>query len=100
MTSRLRIAEYQGGNYAGIQAPDTRTLVARQVIDFTDGLEHKSGAFSGDTRLVEISTNASCAVFCSGTSPTAIIDDQFMPAGGLRVYIVAPGGKLSVIADS
>lgn len=99
MASLLRIAEYQAGNLAGIQAPVTPAIVVQAALDFTAGIQ-TSAAFSGDTHLIEISTNASCAVKVGGKTPVATTSDQFMPAGGLRVYIVAPGDKLSVIADT
>ena len=101
MTSRLKIAEYKAGNYAGIQAPIADgTQTEQAFIDFTDGAPHQSAAFGGDTRLIEVSTNASCAILVGGKNPTASENSQFMPAGGLRVYVVQPADKLSVIADS
>lgn len=100
MTSRLKIAEYYGASFAGIQAPKGPALRIQAAIDFSDGQVHQSAAFGGDTRLIEISTTAPCAYRVGGENPTVTTDDQFMAAGGQRVYVVDPGDKLAVIADS
>lgn len=99
MSSKLKIAEYPAGNFAGIQAPVAPAVVVQTALDFSGGVQ-QSAAFGDGTRMIEISCTASCAIKVGGKSPTATADDQFMPAGGLRVYIVTPGDKLSVIADS
>jgi hypothetical protein len=100
MSSHLKIAEYTEPLFAGVQAPIGPPTVEQTVIDFTDGQPHQSAAFQLTTRLIEVSTTANCAVLCGGQNPVASVNSQFIPAGGLRVYSVRPGDKLSVIADS
>lgn len=99
MSSKLKIAEYSAGTLAGIQAVVAPAVQVQPALDFSGGVQ-QSVAFGGDTKMIEISATASCAVKVGGTNPTATANDQFIPAGGLRVYVVAPGDKLSVIADS
>jgi len=100
MSSHLKIAEYTEPVFSSVQAPVSPPALEQPVIDFSSGTPQQSNAFSPSTRLIEVSTTANCAVLCGGSNPVASVNSQFIPAGGLRVYSVRPGDKLSVIADS
>lgn len=98
--SFLNIVEYSAGNFAGIQAPITPPVAVQARIDFSDGLAHPSAAFSGDTRMIEVSCDAVCSVKVGGTAPAATTNDSRFYAGRVAYFIVKPGDKLSVITNT
>lgn len=98
--SFLYIVEYPAGNYAGIQAPVTPPVAVQPRIDFSDGLAHSSAAFSGDTRMIEVTCDAVCSVKVGGTAPSVTTNDSRFYIGRVSYFIVKPGDKLSVIANT
>jgi hypothetical protein len=96
----LYISEYSAGSFAGIQAPIAPPVAVQSRIDFSDGLAHQSAAFSGDTRMIEVTCDVVCSVKVGGTSPVATTNDSRFFIGRVSYYIVTPGDKLSVILNT
>jgi hypothetical protein len=98
--SKLFITEYVAGAFAGIQAPVCPPVATQPRIDFGDGLAHQSAAFTGDTRMIEVTCDAVCSVLVGGTNPVATPDHSRFFAGRVNYFIVTPGDKLSVIQNT
>jgi hypothetical protein len=95
----LYVTEYYAGNYAGIQAPLTPPVVRQARIDFSGGGSFQSPAFSGDTRMIEVTCDSVCSVVVGGQNPIATVNDSRFYIGRVAYFIVTPGDKLAVIAN-
>jgi hypothetical protein len=95
----LYITEYSAGNYAGIQAAICPPVARPARIDFSGGGSIQSQAFSGDTRMIEVTCDAVCSVVVGGLNPVATVNDSRFYIGRVTYYIVAPGDKLAVIVN-
>lgn len=88
----------------GVLLPKGPAL-AHQAIAIS-GVSAQSAAFSNNTRIIRVATDAVCAVEIGGTGPVAIVaagglGSQRMPANGPpEFYAVNPGDKLAVITTT
>jgi hypothetical protein len=98
--SLLYVTEYPAGSYAGIQAPVCPPVTTQTPINFSDGFAHQSAAFSGDTRMVEVTCDAICSVLVGGKAPVATVNHSRFFAGRVSYFIVTPGDALSVIVNT
>jgi hypothetical protein len=95
----LYITEYYAGNWGGIQAPICPPLVRQSRIDFSGGGSIQSQAFSGDTRMIEVTCDGVCSVIVGGLNPIATVNDSRFYIGRVAYFIVTPGDKLAVIVN-
>lgn len=93
------ITEYKAGSFAGIQAPIADGTQVAQGQVAVGGVSNQSAAFSGDTRLIEVTCNEIVSIRVGGTNPVATINDTRFFAGRVSYYVVNPGDKLAVIAN-
>jgi TPP-dependent trihydroxycyclohexane-1,2-dione (THcHDO) dehydratase len=82
-----------------IQAADLSAVIGTQVVDFTSGEAKTANAFDSKTRFVRVNVSGICS-FASATSPTATVNDARMAADATEYFGVAPGQKLSFIANT
>jgi hypothetical protein len=95
----LYVTEYPAGNIAGIQAPVCPPCARQQRIDFSGGGSVQSQAFSGDTRMIEVTCDSVCSVIVGGLNPVATTSDSRFYIGRVNYFIVTPGDKLAVIPN-
>jgi hypothetical protein len=95
----LYVTEYPAGNYAGIQAPICPPVVRQPRMDFSGGGSIQSQAFSGDTRMIEVTCDSVCSVVVGGQNPVATVNDSRFYIGRVNYFIVTPGDKLAVITN-
>lgn len=69
-----------------------------QVVTFTGG-ETKSAAFGATTKYIRVHTDSICSILI-GSNPTATTNSKRIAANSTEYFGVAPGHKLSVIANS
>lgn len=100
MASYLYISEYSAGSFAGIQAPIGPPVAVQARIDFSGGGSTQSAAFSGDTRLIEVTCDTVCSVHVGGSNPAATVNDTRFFIGRVSYYVVTPGDKLAVIVNT
>ncbi len=96
----LFLTEYAGsGRMAGDTVP---VAMGRPILNnnVTIGGTHaESNAFSTNTKLIRLSTDAICS-FVVGLAPVATTADARMAANQTEYFQVSPGDKLSVITNT
>jgi hypothetical protein len=97
MAIGLSISEYAGYPVLALQCP-VEPAIADQAVDIT-GTSTQSAAFNASTRLVRLCADASCSIKF-GVSPTATLTSKFLAAGAAEYFIVTPGQKVAVIANT
>ena len=93
----LYISEYK--NYPGIYQAPLAPEITHQTLA-VGGSSAQSNAFNAQTQLVELVCDTTCSVQIGGTNPTATTTSHRMAAGVPEFWIVQPGDKVAVIANS
>jgi hypothetical protein len=76
---------------SGVQVADLDSLVMDQAPITTSSTTAQSAAFSGDTKMIQISCDTQSAM-AYGTNPTATTSNMTISAG-LFIYFKVSGGK-------
>jgi len=89
--SSCNVTEFRLYAPSGVQIADLESMVTDQSPVTTSGSSAQSAAFSGDTKMIQVSCDTQAAM-AYGTSPTATTNNQVIPAG-LPIYFAVAGGK-------
>lgn len=81
---------------AGVQVADLDSLLTDQSPITTSSTTAQSAAFSGDTKMIQISCDTQSAM-AYGTSPTATTNSMTIPAGAFIYFKVSGGKKVAFI---
>jgi hypothetical protein len=95
--AKLRISEYTVAGRCRPHAVSQVPLLTQPYIDFTDGMVHTSQPFSGDTRVIRISTDTDALICVGGPTPVATTNSDLLPAETWQYAWVNPGDSLSVL---
>jgi hypothetical protein len=80
----------------GVQVADLDSLVTDQSPITTSGTTAQSAAFSGDTKMIQISCDTQSAM-AYGSNPTATTSNMTIPAGSFIYFKVTGGKKVAFI---
>lgn len=97
LAATLYIAEFSGGLPDGTPVARQPALVEQTVA--IGGSATSSSAFSGDTKLIRVHTDAICSIKI-GAAPTATATAARMSADSTEYFYVLPGHKISVITNN
>lgn len=97
LAATLYVAEFSGSAPAGVQVAQQPALVEQTVA--IGGSATSSSAFSGDTKIIRVHTDAICSIKI-GASPTATATTARMSADSTEYFYVLPGHKISVITNN
>ena len=89
--STCNVSEFLLYAPSGVQVPDLDSLVMDQSPVTTSGTSAQSTAFSGNTKMIQISCDTQSAM-AYGTNPTATTSNMTIPAG-MFVYFKVSGSK-------
>jgi hypothetical protein len=96
MASTCNVTEFPLYAPAGVQVADLDSLVTDQSPITTSGTTAQSAAFSGDTKMIQISCDTQSAM-AYGTNPTATTSSMTIPAGSFIYFKVSGGKKVAFI---
>ena len=91
------ISEYPGGAPLGSQAPPEPALIEQTVAIGAGSAQ--SQPFSDGTRMVRVNVDAACSI-AIGPNPTAVATAKRLSANQTEFFIVQPGHRLAVIANT
>lgn len=97
MANKLYVTEFpefQAGGPPIAEMPP----IARQTVDFTSGAT-ASAAFNSQTRYVRLMADTRCAVLVTTAGVAATTSDMPMAVDAPEYFKVAPGSKISAIAN-
>jgi len=97
LAATLYVSELTGGAPSGLQVASQPALVEQTVA--IGGSATQSSAFSGDTKLIRVHTDAICSIKI-GANPTATAASARMSADSTEYFYVRPGDKISVITNN
>lgn len=97
VTELTRLTVDSGGKL--IEAADLSAVVVTQVVDFSGGVAATANPFDDKTRFIRVNVDAACSLK-EGQAPVATTSDARMPVDATEYFGVAPGQKLSFIANT
>jgi hypothetical protein len=96
----LYISEYGAPTFTPYAYQAAQTPELTHQIVAIGGSSVQSAAFSANTTLIRVHTDAICSVQIGGTNPTATATSARFIAGQTEYFIVHPGDKLAVITNN
>lgn len=80
----------------GVQIADLDSLVTDQTPITTSATTAQSAAFSGDTKMIQVSCDTQAAM-AYGSNPTATTSNMTIPVGSMIYWKVTGGKKVAFI---
>lgn len=96
LASTCNVTEFLLYAPSGVQIADLDSLVTDQSPITTSGSSAQSAAFSGDTKMIQISCDTQAAM-AYGSSPAATTSNMTIPAGAFIYFKVTGGKKVAFI---
>lgn len=96
LASTCNVTEFLLYAPGGVQIADLDSLVTDQSPITTSSSSAQSAAFSGDTKMIQISCDTQSAM-AYGSNPTATTSKMTIPAGLFVYYKVSGGNKVAFI---
>lgn len=96
LASTCNVTEFLLYAPSGVQIADLDALIADQTPVTTSGSSAQSAAFSGDTKMIQISCDTQSAM-AYGSNPTATTSNMTIPAGAFIYFKVTGGKKVAFI---
>lgn len=96
LASTCNVTEFLLYAPGGVQVADLDSLIADQTPVTTSGTTAQSAAFSGDTKMIQVSCDTQSAM-AYGSNPTATTSNMTIPAGSFIYWKVSGGKKVAFI---